>query len=76
MEFSRQEYWSGYPFLVKIHSPGDLNPGIESRSPALRQILSHLSHQGSLINHCAGLLNILILIRSNEKLQPCHSTVD
>ena len=28
MEFSRQEYWSGYPFP----SPGDLpNPGIESR---------------------------------------------
>ena len=35
MEFSRQEYWSGLPFL----SPGDLpNPGIEPRSlrsPAL-----------------------------------------
>ena len=33
MEFSRQEYWSGYPFP----SPGDLpNPGIEPRSPALQ----------------------------------------
>ena len=33
MEFSRPEYWSGYPVL----SPGDLpNPGIESRSPALK----------------------------------------
>ena len=33
MEFSRQEYWSGLPFL----SPGDLsNPGIEPRSPALQ----------------------------------------
>ena len=33
MEFSRQEYWSGLPFL----SPWDLpNPGIESGSPALR----------------------------------------
>ena len=32
MGFSRQEYWSGLPFL----SPGDLpNPGIEPRSPAL-----------------------------------------
>ena len=31
-EFSRQEYWSGLPFL----SPGDLpNPGIEPQSPAL-----------------------------------------
>ena len=30
--FSRQEYWSGLPFL----SPGDLpDPGIEPRSPAL-----------------------------------------
>ena len=31
MGFSRQEYWSGLPFL----SPGDLpNPGIEPRSSA------------------------------------------
>jgi len=44
MEFSRQEYWSGYPFP----SPGDLpNPGTEPRSPTFRQILYHLSHQGS-----------------------------
>ena len=34
MEFSRPEYWSGYPFP----SPGDLpNPGIEPRSPALQK---------------------------------------
>ena len=33
MEFSRQEYWSGYLFP----SPGDLsNPGIEPRSPTLQ----------------------------------------
>ena len=33
MEFSRPEYWSGYPFP----SPGDVpNPGIEPRSPALQ----------------------------------------
>ena len=33
MGFSRQESWSGLPFL----SPGDLsNPGIEPRSPALQ----------------------------------------
>ena len=32
MEFSRQEYWGGLPFL----SPEDLpNPGTEPRSPAL-----------------------------------------
>ena len=33
MEFSRQEYWSGWLFP----SPGDLpDPGIELRSPALQ----------------------------------------
>ena len=33
MEFSRPEYWTGWPFP----SPGDLpNPGIEPRSPALQ----------------------------------------
>ena len=33
MEFSRQEYWSGLPFLP----PGDLpNPGIKPGSPALQ----------------------------------------
>ena len=33
MGFSRQEYWSGLPFL----SPGDLpNPGIEPWSPVLQ----------------------------------------
>ena len=30
--FSKQEYWSGLPFP----SPGDPNPGIEPRSPALQ----------------------------------------
>ena len=45
MEFFRQEYWSVSP----LPSPGDPpHPGIESRSPVLRQILYHLSHQGSL----------------------------
>ena len=33
MEFSRQEYWSGFPFP----SPGNLpEPGVEPRSPALK----------------------------------------
>ena len=35
MEFSRSEYWSGWPFP----SPGDLpNSGIEPRSPTLWQV--------------------------------------
>ena len=41
MEFSRQEYWSGLPFL----SPGDLpNPAIEPESPTLQadSLLSEL----------------------------------
>ena len=34
MGFSRQGYWSGFPFP----SPGDLpDPGIESGSPALQE---------------------------------------
>ena len=44
MEFSKPEYWSGYPFP----SPGDIpNPGIEPRSPHCRQILYQLSQKGS-----------------------------
>ena len=44
MEFSRQESWSGLPFP----SPGDLpNPRIKLPSLYCRQILYHLSHQGS-----------------------------
>ena len=40
MEFSRPEYWNGWPFP----SPGDLpNPGIELRC---RRILYQLSYQG------------------------------
>ena len=39
--FSRQEYWSGLPFL----SPGDLpDPGIKPASPALQAYSLLLSH--------------------------------
>ena len=41
MEFSKPEYWSGYPFP----SPGDIpKPGL----PHCRQIFYQLSHKGSL----------------------------
>ena len=41
--FSRQDYWSGLPFL----SPEDLpNPGIETRSPALQADSLPLSYKG------------------------------
>ena len=48
MEFSKQEYWSGLP----RPPPGDLpDPGIEPSSlmsPSIgRQVLYHLSYQGS-----------------------------
>ena len=44
MEFSRPEYWSGYPFP----SPGDLpNPGIKPSSQHCEWILYQLSHKGS-----------------------------
>ena len=44
MEFSRQEYWSGFP----CPSPEDLpNPGIKPRSPVLQVMLYHMRNQGS-----------------------------
>ena len=44
MGFSRQEYWSGLPFL----SPGDLpDPGIEAGSPALQTDSLSYELQGS-----------------------------
>ena len=44
MEFSRQEYWSGWPFPY----PGDLlTQGLNSGLPRCGQILYHLSYQGS-----------------------------
>ena len=50
--FSRQEYWSGFPFPFSGDFP---DPGIEPRSPDCRQILYCLSHLGTLhlsSHHC------------------------
>ena len=62
MEFSRQEYWSGKPFL----SPGDLpDPGIKPGSPAL-QADSLQSEppgkpkKGRGINKCGCILSVSI----------------
>ena len=45
MEFSRQEYWSGLPFLLqRIFLNHGLNPGLLHR----RQICYNLSHEVSL----------------------------
>ena len=51
MEFSRPEYWSGYPFP----SPGDLpNSGIKHRSPALQADSLSAEPQGKPKNTGAG----------------------
>ena len=44
MGFSRQEYWSGWPFPPPGHL---LHPGIEPASPALQAESLPLSHLGS-----------------------------
>ena len=62
MEFSRQEYWSVFPFP----SPGDLlNPGIKPRSPALQvdALLSESSGGICLWNH----LVLHFLLRSGTR---------
>ena len=56
VEFFRQEYWSGLPFL----SPRDLpNPGIKPRSPALRADSLPAEPQGKLKNTGVGGLSLL-----------------
>ena len=45
MEFSSQEYWSGWPFPSPGGLPDPGSPGIESASPALQADSSPLSHQ-------------------------------
>ena len=69
--FSRQEYWSGWPFS----SPGDLpDLGIEPGSPALQvdslpsKAFPPDSHQGSPSHNLCDLLNIL-----QELLLPFHT---
>ena len=59
MEFSRPEYWSGYPFP----SPGDLpNPGIEPRSPSLQEDSLPAEPQGKPKNTGVGNLSLLLQI--------------
>ena len=49
MAFSRQEYWSGLPFL----SPGDLpDPEIEPVSPALQADSLQLGHGEAHMYRC------------------------
>jgi len=56
MEFSRPEYWSGWPFP----SPEDLpNPGIKPRSPALQADSLPGEPQGKPKNIGVGSLSLL-----------------
>ena len=67
MEFSRPEYWSGYPFP----SPGDLpNPGIEPRSPALQADSSPAESQGKPKNTRVGSLTLLQGIFPTQESNP------
>ena len=69
MGFSRQEYWSGLPFP----SPGDLlTQGLNPSLPHCRQMLYHLSHQGSptLITSKLQLV-VLIIVAWLCKRSPC-----
>ena len=51
MGFSRQDYWSGLPFLP----PGDLpGPGIEPVSPALAGGIFTIEPPGKPNNHVRG----------------------
>ena len=66
MEFSRQECWSGLPFL----SPGDLpNPGIEPRSPTLQaDSLPSEPPDGTIFNNISS---NEIQIEKDKVLLPC-----
>ena len=56
MEFSKPEYWSGWPFP----SPGYLpNPGIEPRSPTLQEGFLPAKPQGKPKNAGVGSLSLL-----------------
>ena len=66
MEFSRPEYWSGYPFP----SPGDLpDPGIKPRSPTLQADSLPAEPQGKPKNtgvHSLSLLQGIFLTQGSK----------
>ena len=65
MEFSRPEYWSGYP----VPSPGDLpNPGTELKSPTLQEDSLPAEPQGKPKNTELGSLSLLQGIFRTQEL--------
>ena len=73
MEFSRPEYWSGYPFPSPRHLP---NLGVEPRSPALLEDSLPAKPQGKLKNTAVGSLflpqGIFPTQESNQVLLHCR----
>ena len=65
MEFSRPEYWSGWPFSSPGHLP---NPGIESRSPTLQANSLPTEPPGRPKNPEVGSLSILQQIFRTQEL--------
>ena len=69
IEFPRQEYWSGWPFL----SPEDLpDPGIEPRSPLLQVNSLMLSHQES---PPTPALSVYITLKKKQKRKKKHNSL-
>ena len=65
MDFSRSEYWSGYPFP----SPGYLpNPGIKPRSPIVQVDSLPVEPQGKPKNTGVGSLSLLQQIFPTQEL--------
>ena len=65
MEFSRPEYWSGWPFP----SPGDRpNPGIKPRSPTLQADSLPVEPQGKPKNTGVGSLSLLQWVLPTQEL--------
>ena len=66
MGFSRQEYWSGFPFPSPGHLP---NPGIEPRSPALQVDALTSEHQLKVFSVCS-IIETLYNLDSHKMKQP------
>ena len=65
MDFSRSEYWSGYPFP----SPGYIpNPGIKPRSPVVQVDSLPVEPQGKPKNTGVGSLSLLQQIFPTQEL--------
>ena len=70
MGFSRQEYWSGFPFP----SPGDLpDPGIKPRSPSLQADTLSSEPPGKLYMTTGKTISLTVWTFVGKKLCVCHS---